>query len=97
MWKLQLPWQSNCEDSSFLVQGLWVWSLVALQPKNQTIKQKQYCNKFNKDFKNGPHQNKWKKFNYDSNTKMIWTDNNANIPAWQIVVDYFSLDTDQFF
>ena len=25
-------------------------------PKNQNIKQKQYCNKFNKDFKNGPHQ-----------------------------------------
>ena len=24
-------------------------------PKNQNIKQKQYCNKFNKDFKNGPH------------------------------------------
>ena len=28
--------------------GLW--------PKNQNIKQKQYCNKFSKDFKNGPHQ-----------------------------------------
>ena len=28
----------------------------ALGPKNQNIKQKQYCNKFNKDFKNGPHQ-----------------------------------------
>jgi len=28
--------------------GLW--------PKNQNIKQKQYCNKFNKDFKNGPRQ-----------------------------------------
>ena len=28
----------------------------ALQPKNQNIKQKQYCNKFSKDFKNGPHQ-----------------------------------------
>ena len=28
----------------------------ALRPKNQSIKQKQYCNKFNKDFKNGPHQ-----------------------------------------
>ena len=28
----------------------------ALQPKNQNIKQKQYCNKLNKDFKNGPHQ-----------------------------------------
>ena len=26
------------------------------KPKN--IKQKQYCNKFNKDFKNGPHQKK---------------------------------------
>ena len=24
--------------------------------KNQNIKQKQYCNKFNKDFKDGPHQ-----------------------------------------
>ena len=29
----------------------------ALGPKNQNIKQKQYCNKFNKGFKNGPHQN----------------------------------------
>ena len=29
------------------------------QTKNpQNIKQKQYCNKFNKDFKNGPHQHK---------------------------------------
>ena len=30
----------------------------ASQPKNQNIKQKQYCNKFNKDLKNGPHQKK---------------------------------------
>ena len=29
----------------------------ALGPKNQNIKQKRYCNKFNKGFKNGPHQN----------------------------------------
>ena len=28
----------------------------ASRPKNQNIKQKQYCNKFNKDFKNGPHK-----------------------------------------
>ena len=28
----------------------------ALGPETQNIKQKQYCNKFNKDFKNGPHQ-----------------------------------------
>ena len=27
-------------------------------PRNQNIKQKQYCNKFNKDSKNGPHQKK---------------------------------------
>ena len=27
-------------------------------PKHQNIKQKQYCNKFTKDFKNGPHQKK---------------------------------------
>ena len=26
----------------------------ASQPKNQNLEQKQYCNKFNKDFKNGP-------------------------------------------
>ena len=30
----------------------------ALRPKNQNIKQKQHCNKFNKDFKNGLHQKK---------------------------------------
>ena len=30
----------------------------ASRTKNQNIKQKQYCNKFNKDFKNGPHQKK---------------------------------------
>ena len=28
--------------------------------KQKNIKQKQYCNKFNKDFKNGPHQKKKK-------------------------------------
>ena len=28
------------------------------QKKKQKRKQKQYCNKFNRDFKNGPHQKK---------------------------------------
>ena len=44
------------------VQRVQVWSLVGqLGPhrlhsqKNQNIKQKQYCNKFNKDFKSDPH------------------------------------------
>ena len=32
--------------------------------KNQNIKQKQYCNKFKKDFKNGPHQKNLKKKNF---------------------------------
>ena len=30
----------------------------ALWPKNQNIRQKQYCNKFNKDFRTGPHPKK---------------------------------------
>ena len=30
----------------------------ASRPNNQKITQKQYCNKFNKDFKNGPHPKK---------------------------------------
>ena len=30
----------------------------ALWPKNQNIRQKHYCNKFNKYFLNGPHQKK---------------------------------------
>ena len=45
--------------------GGWVRSLVGKlrshKPrgqKNQGTKQKQYCNKFNKDFKNGSHQKK---------------------------------------
>ena len=33
----------------------------ALRPKNQNIRQKQYCNRFNKDFKNGTHQESFKK------------------------------------
>ena len=33
------------------------------QPKIQNINQKQYCNKFNKDFKDGPHQKNCKKKN----------------------------------
>ena len=33
----------------------------ALWPKNQNIKQKQYCNKFNIDFKNDPQQQSIKK------------------------------------
>ena len=34
---------------------------MPLSQKYQTIKQKQYCNKFDKDFKNGSHQKKKEK------------------------------------
>ena len=53
-------------DTSLLVlpkHGVRVQSLGGVlrplhvsQPKHQNRKHKQYCNKFNKDFKNGPHQ-----------------------------------------
>ena len=51
------------------MQGVWVPSLVRdlrshmplRQKKSNNIKQEQYCNKFNKDFNNGPHKNILKK------------------------------------
>ena len=42
------------------VQSL-VWELRSYMPRSQNIRQKQYFNKFNKDFKNGPHENNLKK------------------------------------
>ena len=41
-----------------LIHGWEAKILHDLVPKNQNIKQKQYCNKFKKVFKNGSHQNK---------------------------------------
>ena len=41
--------------------SILIWELRSHMPhgqKNQNVRQKQYCNKFNKDFKNGPHQEK---------------------------------------
>ena len=37
------------------IPGLGARIPHASWPKKQSIKQKQYCNKLNKDFKNGPH------------------------------------------
>ena len=39
-----------------LIPGQGAMIPGASRPKNQNIKQKQNCNKFNKDFKTGPHQ-----------------------------------------
>ena len=40
-----------------LIPGQGAKTLLASQPKSQNKKQQQYCNEFNKDFKNGLHQN----------------------------------------
>ena len=44
----------------------------ALWTKKQNIKQKQYCNKFNTDFKNGPHQKRLKKKKKERNQGPPW-------------------------
>ena len=44
-----------------LIPGQGAKSPCTSGPKNQNIKHKQYCNKFNKDFKDGPHKNIFKK------------------------------------
>ena len=46
---------SNARDSG-LIPGQAAKIPHALRPKKQNIRQEQYCLKFNKDFKNGPHQ-----------------------------------------
>ena len=57
---LEVQWLRLC--LSMYGCGFDPWSEAkiphALWPKNQNIKQKQCYNKFNKDFKNGPHQKK---------------------------------------
>ena len=52
---------------------------MPLSQKNQNIKQKQYCNKFNKDFKNGPHQKHLFKKNLKTfSLKLRWVQKLAN-------------------
>ena len=47
-----------------LIPGRGAKIPYATQPKHQNIKQTQYCNRFKKDFKNGPHQKKKGIFHY---------------------------------
>ena len=51
------------EGSAGLIPGWGAKIPHALCLKNQNIKQKQYCNKFNKDFKNGPFKKNLKNKN----------------------------------
>ena len=41
-------------------------------PKNQNIKQKQYCNKFKEDIKNGPHQQQKKSLKKKDKDTETW-------------------------
>ena len=56
---MRLPWWSSAWDFTFHCTGVnWILDQGtkiphAWQPKNQSIKQNQSCNKFSKDFKNG--------------------------------------------
>ena len=54
----------------------------ALGLKNQNIKEKQYCNKFNKDFKNGPHQKNLKKKKKKTKLPKVSTALQMFLPAW---------------
>ena len=45
------------------------------RPKNQNIKQKQYCNKFNKDFKNSLHQKNLRKKKKKRTSSPGWLQN----------------------
>ena len=45
----------------------------ALRPKSKSMKQKQYCNKFNEDFKNGPHPKKKKIFVFKNGMKNMFS------------------------
>ena len=62
----------------------------ATWPKIQNIKQKQYCNKFSKDFSNSPHQKKKKK-NLKKKTKPKNNDNvvclvrEVSLMRWSII------------
>ena len=47
-------WPSNAGGMGS-IPGLGAKMSHASQPKYQNIKHKQYCNKFNKDFKNSPY------------------------------------------
>ena len=54
----------------------------ASRPKNQNIEQKRYCNKFNKDFKIGPHQKKKKIFKKKPYSNSF-NDDQSNFFHWE--------------
>ena len=61
-----------------LIPSREVKTPYASQPGNQNIKQKQYCNKFNKSFRNGPRQ----KENILRKSKLQWDFYRGDKVAW---------------
>ena len=55
---LAVQWFKTSRVGAGLIPDQGAKIPYASQPENGNIKQKQYYNKFNKDFKNGPHQKK---------------------------------------
>ena len=59
-----VPWLRLCLPNAEGAGSIPGWETEiprASRPENQNIRKKQYCNKFNKDFKNGSHQKNLKK------------------------------------
>ena len=80
---------SDARDAG-LIPGQGTLIPHVLQPKNQNIKQKQYCTKFNKVFKNGPHEkNLKKKKNLQILPNVPQSRGSTNRPS---VVSFFGLD-----
>jgi len=59
-WPSDLILPSDAEGSG-LIPGEAARISHTSWSKNQNVKQKEYCDKFNKDFKNGPHQKNLKR------------------------------------
>ena len=58
LWQSMVTTSPSSAGGAGSIPGQGAKTPHDLQPRNQNIKWKQYCSKFNKDFKNGPHPKK---------------------------------------
>ena len=69
-----------------LIPGWGTKTTHAWNPNSKNIKQKQYCNRFNKDFKNGPYRNNLKKL---INTKNLKCTDEKPLTPKKILISLF--------
>ena len=62
-----------------------------LWPKKQNVKQKQYCNRFNQDFKNGLHKKKFFLKNVGHRGRIMYMEFGARLPGFGFLLCYFKL------